>query len=160
MKRSAFKVQRPPGMRPPRAAKQIGPEYTLRPRTVAVAVAGPARAVVAVPKTAPIQHMGYMAAVRKLACYRCGVVGLTQFCHRDEGKGMSVKTDCRLGWPGCGPGWGAPGCHWIIGTSGQFSRAECRAFEDEAGTATRAAIRDSGQWPATLPAWPEEEVMA
>ena len=29
MRRSAFKVQRPPGMRPPRAAKQIGPEYTI-----------------------------------------------------------------------------------------------------------------------------------
>ena len=160
MKRSAFKVQRPPGMRPPRAATQIGPEYTLRPRTVAVAVAGPARAVVAVPKTAPIQHMGYMAAVRKLACYRCKVVGLTQFAHADEGKGMGIKTDCRLGWPGCGPGWGAPGCHWIVGTSGTYGKAHRREFEETAGRLTRAEIRNLGQWPTNLPAWAEHEVTA
>lgn len=160
MKRSPFKVQRPPGSRAPRAPKQIGAEYTIRPRTAAVAIAGPARATVAVPKTVPVQHAGYMAAVRTLRCYRCNVVGLTQFCHRDEGKGMGLKTDCREGWPGCGPGWGSPGCHWIIGTSGKFSRAECRVFEAEAGGATRAAIRDAGLWPANLPAWAEDEVAA
>lgn len=153
MKRSPFKVRRPA----PRAAKQIGPEYTLRPRSVAVAVAGPARATVAVPKTAPIQHLGYMAAVRKLPCYRCGAVGLTQFCHADEGKGMGIKTDCRLGWPGCGPRGGEPGCHWLIGTSGRFIRAERRVFELDAGIATREAIRTLGQWPANLPAWADDE---
>ena len=58
---------------------------------------GPAELRV-MPKSEPIQHQGYMAAVRKLPCYRCGVVGFTEFAHRDEGKGAGMKTDCREGW--------------------------------------------------------------
>lgn len=151
MKRSGFKSKLPPR----RQAKQIE-GYTPRPRPVAVAVAGPAAAVVHVPKTRPIQHQGYMDAVRKLPCIRCGITGFTQFCHADEGKGMGLKTDCRLGWPGCGPHWGLPGCHWYVGTSGAMGRDERRAFERLAGNATRAAIRFVGLWPATLPPWPED----
>jgi hypothetical protein len=160
MKRSGFKAQRPPGSRPPRVAKQIGPEYTLRPRAVAVAVEGPARAAVAVPKEGAIQHQGYMAAVRQLPCLRCGVWGFTQFCHADDGKGLALKTDCRRGWPGCGPHGTIPGCHWLVGTSGQLGKAGRRDFEDEAGRLTRNGIRFMGQWPADLPAWPGDEVTA
>jgi hypothetical protein len=105
----------------------------------------------AYPKSRPIQHKGYMAAVRSLPCYRCGVIGLTQFCHADEGKGMGLKTDCRLGWPGCGPHGSSPGCHWEVGTSGRMSREERRAFEREAGEATRETVAALGQWPKKLP---------
>ena len=79
MKRSSFKVQRPP-----RAAKQIGPEYTPRPRSVAVAVAGPARAVVAVPKgikarpgkAAPnIEERTWMDAITVIGCIACRIDG-------------------------------------------------------------------------------------
>ena len=98
----------------------------MNPRAVVVAVAGPDRAVVSVPKERAIQHAGYMAAVRKLPCGMCETGGFTQFCHADEGKGMGIKTDCRLGWPGCGPHDGEPGCHWLIGTSGRLSRSERR----------------------------------
>ena len=152
MKRSGFKSKLPPR----RPAKQIE-GYTPRPRPVAVAAAGPATAVVDVPKTRPIQHAGYMAAVRKLPCVRCGVTGFTQFCHADEGKGMGLKTDCRLGWPGCGPHGGAPGCHWYVGTSGDMPREERREFERAAGNLTREAVRHQGLWPATLPPWPGDE---
>jgi len=151
MKRSGFKSKLPPR----RQAKQID-GYTPRPRPVAVAVAGPAAAVVQVPKARPIQHQSYMDAVRKLPCIRCGITGFTQFCHADEGKGMGLKTDCRLGWPGCGPHDGMPGCHWWVGTSGSMPREERREFERLAGNATRAAIRFVGLWPATLPPWPED----
>ena len=153
-------MQGRPFKRPaPRPAKQIGAEYTLRPRTIAAAPAA-TPAAKPVPKENAIDHPGYMAAVRRLPCYRCGVAGFTQFCHRDQGKGLAIKTDCREGWPGCGPHDGDPGCHWLIGTSGRFDRALRRVFELEAGIATRAAIRNLGQWPATLPAWADDEVMA
>lgn len=142
---------------PPRPAKQIGEGYTLRARPVSVSSCE-ARMSVPVPKVIPLDHKGYMAAVRKLPCYRCGVVGFTQFCHRDEGKGMGTKTDCREGWPGCGPHHGEPGCHWLIGTSGRFLRCERRGFELEAGIATRATIHNAGLWPANLPAWAGDEV--
>lgn len=152
MKRSGFKSSLPP----PRAAKQIN--YTPRPRTPAVAAAGPARAIVSVPKEVPLQHEAYMAAVRRLPCYRCGVTGRTQFCHADEGKGAMLKTDCRLGWPGCGPELGnaETGCHYLVGSTGKLGKLGRRDFEKEAGDATRAEIRSRGLWPATLPAWPED----
>jgi len=155
MKRSGFRSKLPPR----RPAKQIE-DYTPRPRAVAVAVTPLSAMVMTIPKQNPLQHEAYMAAVRKLPCVRCGIVGFTQFCHADEGKGMGIKTDCRLGWPGCGPHDGQPGCHWWIGTSGLLGRDDRRAFERRAGILTREAIRFMGQWPASLPAWPGDEVAA
>lgn len=158
LKRSGFKPARPA-----RPVKTI--DYTPRPRAAAVAVHdGKARLVVPVPKQQPIQHEAYMAAVRKLPCYRCGIAGFTQFCHADEGKGERIKSDCRLGWPGCGPhpdatGRLLPGCHYEVGSTGMLGKAGRRAFEKQAGHATRATIRALGQWPAALPEWPTDSLV-
>ncbi len=140
---------------PPRPVKTI--TYTPRAREVA-RPDGKARMSVPVPmpKEAPIQHEGYMAAVRTLACARCGIVGFTQFCHADEGKGMGLKTDCRYGWPGCGPHGADPGCHWYVGTSGRMGKEARRAFEASAAAHTRADIRRRGLWPRSLPQLPED----
>lgn len=147
----------------PKPCKAI--DYEPRPRAAAVAVADTrARLVVQVPKCEPVQHEGYMAAVRKLPCYRCGVVGFTQFCHSDQGKGMGLKTDCREGWPGCGPhlvpsagGYAMDsGCHYYVGTAGIFTKLLRRKFEDEAARHTRSVIRARGEWPADLEPWPED----
>ena len=144
----------------PRPCKVI--DYEPRPRAAAVAVADTrARMVVQVPKQEPVQHQGYMDAVRRLPCYRCGVVGFTQFCHSDEGKGAGIKTDCREGWPGCGPHFIAPGvmdsgCHHYVGTSGRMGKVRRREFEAEASRNTRALIRALGEWPADLEPWPED----
>lgn len=156
MKRSGFKPKLPP-----RPCK-VYEVFTPRPRAAAVPRAdGKARMVVPVPKHAPIQHEGYMKAVRGLPCYRCGIVGFTQFCHADEGKGAALKTDCRRGWPGCGPhlvgNRMVPGCHYEVGSTGALGKAARRAFEEAAGQATRAAILSSGQWPESLPMWMEDE---
>ena len=156
MKRSGFKPKLPP-----RPCK-VYEVFTPRPRAVAVARSdGKARIVVPVPKHAPIQHEGYMATVRQLPCYRCGIVGFTQFCHADEGKGAALKTDCRRGWPGCGPHQVGdrmvPGCHYEVGSTGTLSKAARRAFEEAAGKATRATILSSGKWSESLPMWMEVE---
>lgn len=152
MKRSRFKA------RPPREETQIGPEYTLRPREVAVAGAGPARASVPVPKDYMIQHGEYMAAVRSLACDSCGALPRSVFCHADivgkGGKGMGIKSDCRLGWPGCRT------CHYAIGTSGKMSKEHRHLYEFAAGRRTRAEVWLRGLWPADLPAWPGDKVAA
>ena len=97
----------------------------------------------------------YEAAVRTLPCIRCGIVGFTQFCHADEGKGMGIKTDVRRGWPGCGPHDGEPGCHWIVGTSGILGKIVRRALEELYGMETRARIIAAGLWPKRLPLWTE-----
>lgn len=113
-----------------------------------------------VEKEGAIQHEKYMAAVRKLPCAHCGVTGFTQFCHADEGKGMGIKTDCRRGWPGCGPHNGMPGCHYLLGSTGKLGREERRRLEAEYGRRTRTEIMRQGLWPAGLPLWVEEPANA
>lgn len=109
--------------------------------------------VFAIPKECAIQHEGYMRLVRLLPCAMCGIEGHTQFCHADEGKGIGTKTDCRRGWPGCGPRPGIPGCHYLVGTSGTIPREERRALEARLGAQTRAKILELGLWPKTLLPW-------
>lgn len=114
------------------------------------------------PKDNPIQHEGYMALVRKLPCELCGIHGYSQFCHADiigaGGKGKGIRSDCRLGWPGCGPHFDGkfrmqPGCHWRVGTSGHLTKEQRHEFEKDAGARTRALIEQSGMWPVDLPRW-------
>lgn len=95
------------------------------------------------------QSSAYMAAVRDLGyCMRCRRACRPQFCHRDQTKGMGLKTDVREGWPGCAE------CHWIVGTSGQYPKDERRALELELGQRTREAVRAAGTWPPRLREWP------
>lgn len=154
MKRTGFKRPFPP---PQRQATQS--TCTPRPRLVAVASAASNASVFnPQPKIEVLDHQGYMKLVRGLPCARCGWFrkGGIQFCHADEGKGMGAKTDCRLGWPGCGPHDGLPGCHYLIGTARILPKEERREFERQAGANTRTAILDAGMWPARLPLWRKE----
>lgn len=100
------------------------------------------------------QHQGYMAAVRSLGyCMLCRRACRPEFAHADMGKGQSIKTDVRRGWPGCGLGPWGPGCHYLVGTSGQYEKAERRALEEDLGRRTRAAVLAAGTWPKRLPQW-------
>jgi hypothetical protein len=99
------------------------------------------------PKTEAIQHAGYMNAVRSLPCARCGAAPRSQFCHSDEGKGTGIKSDCRLGWPGCAQ------CHHDIGTRRIYPKEQRRALEAEFARQTRAQIESMGLWPKNLPRW-------
>jgi hypothetical protein len=127
----------------------------LRPisRGVVVSCAGIGSAI---PKESVCHSSTYEVRVRKLACRRCGVVGFSQFCHTDEGKGTGIKTDVRLGWAGCGPRTGVPGCHHEVGTSGTIPRALKRDLEKQYAASTRAEILQLNQWPVRLPRWVEE----
>jgi hypothetical protein len=112
----------------------------------------------AVCKDNPLTSEAYRELVRAMACMHCGRGPRSQFCHGDQGKGMGLKTDDRTGWPGCGPdlATNAPGCHWLIGTSGQIPKEERRALEKKYAAQTRAAVLASGKWPKNLPLWKEE----
>lgn len=113
------------------------------------------------PKDDPVQHERYMAAVRTLSCIRCGIAGYTQFAHADwngqaGGKGLGLKSDCRRGYPACGPHDNTMGCHHLIGSTGTLPRAERHRLEAEYGRRTRSEILRRGLWPADLPLWVEE----
>lgn len=153
MKRSPMPRGRGFSRPEPKPAKVI--EYTPRARAAAVAVADlSSRMVVTVPKENALQHEGYMDIVRRMACAHCGRPGPSQFCHADEGKGMALKSDSRLGWPGCAdaPGW--IGCHTLIGSTGTFKRDHRRALEANLGAKTRREVFERGLWPKSLPYWP------
>lgn len=164
LKRTGFK----PRAFTPRPVKSI--DYTPRPRRPAAefrveGATAAARVPVPMPKDNPLQSEAYMAAVRQLPCDRCGRYwkGLIQFCHADNnggkgGKGLGLKSDCRRGWPGCGPNGDDPGCHWLVGTSGLMSKQERHEFETGAGARTREKVRSAGKWPASLPPWPGDAV--
>jgi hypothetical protein len=106
-----------------------------------------------VPKESVIESAAYENAVRDLGyCVRCGWVGRPQFCHRDQGKGGSIKTDVRCGWAGCA------GCHALLGGhagGGRMPKAERRAEEDRLAAITRAELIRRGTWPKSVPMWRE-----
>lgn len=114
---------------------------------------------VARPKAVILSSPTYERNARKyLTCRHCGKKPLfPQFCHRDETKAGTRKTDVREGWVGCGPDLNTsePGCHWLIGTSGTFSKADRRAMDLQYGKSTRAEMRERRLWPKNLPDWTE-----
>jgi hypothetical protein len=109
----------------------------------------------AIAKQKMVQHLGYMLRVRELGfcmlCRRKQRKGQVQFCHRDQGKGIGIKTDARGGWPGCEE------CHHFVGTSGSLPKEQRRELEDALAVLTRAEIRVRGMWPRTLEEWPETQ---
>lgn len=136
-------------------AERIGKQRP--PKTLSKAVVGGSVSGVTRPKERASQNRAFMAAVRAIGrCMRCGWVpppdsrGAIQFCHRDQGKGTGLKTDVRLGWAGCGPHDGLPGCHWIVGTSGQLEKSARRAEEDRLAELTQQELESLGLWPKGL----------
>lgn len=105
----------------------------------------------AVEKEGPIQHAGYMNVVRSLPCERCGHPPRSQFCHSDEGKGIGIKSDCRLGWPGCAQ------CHHDIGTARIYTKDQRRQIEAEMAKRTRHKVESMGLWPKNLPRWSDAD---
>jgi hypothetical protein len=140
--RSSFKK---PVYERKRTVHQPIPENMRRP----VSFARADEAAEPVEKDNPLQHAGYMNVVRSLPCARCGHPPRSQFCHSDEGKGTGIKSDCRLGWPGCAQ------CHHDIGTARTYPKATRRQIEAELARRTRHQIESMGLWPKNLPRWSE-----
>lgn len=94
------------------------------------------------PKTDYVRSEPYRRLVASLPCWRCGVVGYSQAAHADEGKGERIKACDLTCYPLCGPRMGVPGCHWLIGTSGEMPRELRREIEPMAQDETVGALRD------------------
>jgi hypothetical protein len=92
------------------------------------------------PKDEPVRSEAYRRAVAALPCWRCGVAGRSQAAHGDEGKGMGIKSSDLTCWPACGPFGGLPGCHYVVGTSGLFTREYRRDMERRAAAETQLEL--------------------
>ena len=122
----------------PREATQS--TYTAKPRPQAVAVTGPARAIVSLPKRPPVRDEAYMRLVAAMDCAHCGKAGPSQCAHGDEGKGMGIKASDETCWPACADTPGRVGCHTLIGASGMFTRDQRRTLETRYAEQTRKAL--------------------
>jgi hypothetical protein len=106
------------------------------------------------PKLETWRSEAYRRLVASLPCAHCGLVGYSNACHADEGKGMGMKSDDRTCWPGCVDRPGRSGCHSLIGARGMFTREQRRVIEAKHAAATRERIKADGLW---KPEWPEWE---
>ena len=139
MKRCALVRQKPLRARPPAPRPRNVTTYSPRPRAVATA-SRPLPMATPSPKDLRIRSESYRRLVAALPCAHCGAFGFSQAAHGDEGKGLGIKACDSTCYPACGPRPGIPGCHWLIGTSGAFSRAERRQLERRYASETRAAL--------------------
>lgn len=132
MKRAPFKTRAPER----REAKQV--QYTARPREVATASAE-------LPMAQPVLKDGrheseaWRRAVAALPCVLCGRHGETQCAHRNEGKGMGLKTDDALTAALCQT------CHSDIDQGPDFSRDERRRRLDVAILLTIRTLARAGK---------------
>jgi hypothetical protein len=101
----------------------------------------PSPVVVAVPKMELLRSEAWLRAVSALDCVLCYRSGMTQAAHRNEGKGMAMKThDC----------WTAAlctECHARIDSGKDLSREERRAMLDMAILLTLVQLAKNGMRP-------------
>ncbi len=135
MKRSGFTSKLPPR----RPVRQIE-GYTPRPRAVAVAVAGPARATVALPKQHPVRDESYRRLVAALPCILSGIEGYSQAAHPNSAKAKGMKADDLLCFPLCAARPDHPGCHWLFDQHTIFPRDRRAAVEQQWAQQTAADI--------------------
>lgn len=86
----------------------------------------------------PYRSRKWLAAVHQIqSCVLCGAYGI-QAAHRNQGKGMSQKTDDCLTAALC------PACHHDIDNGSRLSREERRALLDRAICETVAQLARMG----------------
>ena len=124
---------------PPKPPKQMD-DYTVKPRAAAVAMAGPARAIISLPKKPPLRDEAYRRAVAAMDCAHCGKAGPSQAAHADQGKGAGMKSDDDTCYPACADSPGRQGCHSFIGATGNFTRDQRRTLEANYAAKTRKAL--------------------
>lgn len=128
---------------PRRPVKTI--EYTPRPRVAPVAVAGPARASVPVPKKPAVRSKAVLLACREIPCQACGVQdGTVCAAHAnwaDYGKGLARKADDTAVAALCSV------CHSDLDQGLRMTKAERRAMWEEAHRKTVEFLQALGRWP-------------
>lgn len=110
-----------------------------------------------VPKAMLVESEPYRRAVAGMPCMWCGLQGSSQHAHLNLGKGLSLKTDDRTGFPLCASRPHVEGCHVAYDQYRLVpgGREGHRAYGLEWGRITRAEILSLGLWPFNLPLWQE-----
>jgi hypothetical protein len=137
----------PPRLRdlpPPEVAPRLSGGFTYEAR----------QTLVSVPKEQIVRSEPYRRLVAALPCAHCLIEGFSQAAHPPPtAKGR--KEDDRATFPLCATRPGVRGCHADFD---QYRLIPAPAMREQArtwGRQTRAAIRNGGNWPASVPEWRE-----
>lgn len=106
-------------------------------------------------KGEPLRSETYRRLVASMPCAMCGRPGPSAACHLNNGKGLSLKTDDRLCWPGCQDAAARIGCHSKVDASG-MERELRRRLEAQLVLQTLETIILNDRWPADVPPLPGE----
>jgi len=98
------------------------------------------------PKAERWESVPWRRAVASLPCVLCGREGDTQAAHRNEGKGMALKTDDSLTAALC------TGCHTEIDQGAHLTREQRRERMDRAILLTVQALARAGRLRTVEPA--------
>jgi hypothetical protein len=86
------------------------------------------------------RNQAWLKAVRSIGrCVLCGSVDGIQAAHRNEGKGMGMKT------PDCATACLCHKCHAEIDNGGSYTKAERHAFMDRAIVLTVMELVNQGK---------------
>ena len=131
---------------PPKPPKQMD-GYTPRPRSAAVAVAGPARAILSLPKKPPVRDTRLRDMCRGMACQHCGMAGEragVSWAHSNQskhGKAGAMKASdvyvAALCWV----------CHTRLDQGKDWTQEEKVAMWNAAHAKTVALALKRGTWP-------------
>jgi L-asparaginase II len=91
-----------------------------------------------IPKVPTYRSDKWLRAVASLPCVKCGREGMTQAAHRNEGKGMGIKTDDCLTAALC------VACHALIDQGPTMTRDERRSVMDLAILMTLVRLAREG----------------
>ena len=137
------------GRPPPKPAKQMD-GYTVKPRAAAGAVAGPARAIISLPKKPPVRDERLRDMCRALACQHCGYSGENAgvtWAHSNQskhGKAGAMKASdvyvAALCWI----------CHRRLDQGKDWTQEEKVAHWTAAHRKTVALAVKSGTWPSGI----------
>ncbi len=122
MKRTAFK-RRSVLVQLPIDDDHVVTIERLAPRLYRVPAPTAAPAFAPAVKLNPLRSEQYRRFVATHACFECGLVGLSQCAHANEGKGMGLKVCDRRSFPLCFP------CHAAFDQSRGMTREQRRAKE-------------------------------
>lgn len=132
--------------RPARQAKQC--DYIARPRAEAVAVYGPARMSVPVPKHAYIRDERLRDMCRAMTCQHCGSHAAVTWAHSNQaqhGKGKSIKASDQFVAAMC------QACHTELDQGSRWTREQRIAIWTDAHNRTVSTAIANGTWPDGVP---------
>jgi hypothetical protein len=101
--------------------------------------ASPEGKCIGFPKSKLVRSESYRRFVASHPCFSCGMDGISQCAHANEGKGMAMKVCDTRSFPLC------PECHTILDQSRNMFKEQRRALEARWVDRMQRMAREAGR---------------